>query len=287
MLQQHNSKGGLQLRSIEDMTMALVFRQAWRIQRNPASMLARKWIAKYGRNWFDQCLRGNKPTTRASYGVRSILGSVWSMRKGVRRTVGNGENIKVKEDWWVGKGKLDSNCLMGQFRVQEGIRLSELISQEREWKVNKVWNAFEKSLAKQVLAIHIPKEANEDGFEWFHSKNGDYSVKSGYWYRIKKIREQDRGMQSQEGMDVFWVKWWKRKIFPKWKIFVWKILNGCIPVRVNLRKRNIQVSAACPLCNKGEETQEHLFRDCEVAIRVWKESHLGIKASEGKYVGIK
>lgn len=64
-------------------------------------------------------------------------------------------------------------------------------------------------------------------------------------------------------------------MFPKWKIFIWKVINNAIPTKQNLRRRHIDVSPACVFCGK-EESLAHLFRDCELSMRVWKSCSLGI-----------
>ncbi|KAJ0600251.1 putative reverse transcriptase zinc-binding domain-containing protein [Helianthus annuus] len=43
-------------------------------------------------------------------------------------------------------------------------------------------------------------------------------------------------------------------------------------MRVNLRRRIVDIiSVMCPFYNEFEETVEHLFSTCSVAIRVWTE----------------
>ena len=74
----------------------------------------------------------------------------------------------------------------------------------------------------------------------------------------------------------FWKKFWTLKFWPKWKFFYWKLANGALATRVNLRNRNILSEAPCPLCGLNEESVTHLFKDCEITRRIWACSNLGI-----------
>ncbi|XP_021989893.1 uncharacterized protein LOC110886407 [Helianthus annuus] len=43
-----------------------------------------------------------------------------------------------------------------------------------------------------------------------------------------------------------------------------------LPTRTNLRSRNVEItSVLCPFCDDFEETVDHLFTACSVAMRVW------------------
>ncbi|XP_021995848.1 uncharacterized protein LOC110893033 [Helianthus annuus] len=50
----------------------------------------------------------------------------------------------------------------------------------------------------------------------------------------------------------------------------WRRNLDRLPTKVNLRRRNVDIpSVMCPLCGDYEETVDHLFTTCSVAIRVW------------------
>ncbi|KAJ0520465.1 putative reverse transcriptase zinc-binding domain-containing protein [Helianthus annuus] len=63
-----------------------------------------------------------------------------------------------------------------------------------------------------------------------------------------------------------WCKW----VPSKCNILVWRAEMGKIPSCLPLRDRNIQVeNVSCSLCNGCDETAEHIFSSCPVAVRVW------------------
>ncbi|KAL1208233.1 hypothetical protein V5N11_034949 [Cardamine amara subsp. amara] len=62
---------------------------------------------------------------------------------------------------------------------------------------------------------------------------------------------------------------WSLKIAPKLQVFLWKILQGSLPIGENLIKRGMTTSSNCFRC--GElETIPHLFFECQFAKRVWE-----------------
>lgn len=69
----------------------------------------------------------------------------------------------------------------------------------------------------------------------------------------------------------------------KQKTFLWKILNGALPIGSERKKRNLGERHHCPLCYDKDnhesahlETLEHLFRDCSFASHLWKGCSLGL-----------
>ena len=57
----------------------------------------------------------------------------------------------------------------------------------------------------------------------------------------------------------------------KVNIFVWRVLQGRIPVREELDKRGIDLdSKLCPCCDSAAETCSHSLVMCNFAMSVWE-----------------
>jgi hypothetical protein len=56
---------------------------------------------------------------------------------------------------------------------------------------------------------------------------------------------------------------------PRVTFFTWTAVLGKMLTMDNLRKKNIIVMEWCCMCKKSEESIDHLFLHCEVAIEVW------------------
>ena len=63
---------------------------------------------------------------------------------------------------------------------------------------------------------------------------------------------------------------WCKALPRKVNIFMWRLRLDRLPHRLNLSRRGIDInSILCSVCNKGMESNEHLFCSCEVAFNVW------------------
>lgn len=52
-------------------------------------------------------------------------------------------------------------------------------------------------------------------------------------------------------------------------MFIWKILNNGLLTNDERKRRGLAESAICPLCNSGDETIDHLFRQCDQVKDIW------------------
>ncbi|XP_021857781.2 uncharacterized protein [Spinacia oleracea] len=63
-------------------------------------------------------------------------------------------------------------------------------------------------------------------------------------------------------------------------------MHDALPVRACLRQRGINVPIACPLYNKEAKTTDHVLLKCELPVRVWKSSNLGLNIASDPTIGI-
>ena len=72
---------------------------------------------------------------------------------------------------------------------------------------------------------------------------------------------------------IAWV--WKVVAPPKIQVFffffVWLCLHNSVPTRDVLGSRGLNIDPMCNLCQRGNETIEHLLRSCEVVQRFWQD----------------
>ncbi|XP_071727165.1 uncharacterized protein [Rutidosis leptorrhynchoides] len=63
----------------------------------------------------------------------------------------------------------------------------------------------------------------------------------------------------------------RNKLLPqKINIFIWRVLYGRIPTRVELDKRGVDLdSILCPLCNLHTESIEHILFQCTLSTSIW------------------
>lgn len=130
------------------------------------------------------------------------------------------------------------------------------------------------STATHILAMDLPHLASPDFQFWRGNLHGQYTIKSGYWWL------QSRGIQN---VNHFWKEFWRLPCLPKWKMFMWKLLNNALPTSHAIVRRTITTLANCLFCADHLENPEHLFRDCHVTRHVWQASLLGIRVNVHEY----
>lgn len=55
---------------------------------------------------------------------------------------------------------------------------------------------------------------------------------------------------------------WNLKIPPKIKNLMWRAATGCLPTKVQLRSKHVNVCHLCPMCNSEPETICHALLYC-------------------------
>lgn len=88
--------------------------------------------------------------------------------------------------------------------------------------------------------MRIPSTKIGDDYNWENFSHGNYSIKSGYWW-----------ISCPNNANNDSSKLWSQNFWLKWKIFHWKLANGALASRVNLKKRKIPNESPCPLCENN------------------------------------
>ena len=76
-------------------------------------------------------------------------------------------------------------------------------------------------------------------FIWLHTKNGEYTVKSGYQIaRLIQKQEKDLGECSKlAGGSHIWKYVWRMKVTNKIRVFAWSACQNILPTCENLFRR--------------------------------------------------
>ncbi|CAL1358763.1 unnamed protein product [Linum trigynum] len=276
-------EGGMRFRDHHSFNIALLGKQVWNLINNPESLVARVLKAKYYPNTdILQAQLGSNP----SYTWRSILAAQKAVKEGIRWRVGNGSDINIWSDCWVAGAK-EANYRLTTPKPNSGglTRVIDLIDHEkREWRDNMLQNFFNMEDRMKIRAIPIHRQPAKDILVWSMERKGCYTVKSAYSQLIKKRDttvfqeettaegEEKVGDQNYEVYDPMdWARLWKLMIPPKIKIFLWRLAHEILPTNKNIESRNKEAAVECPFCHL-EETHNHIFRECQWAIRIWSSS---------------
>ncbi|GJZ73768.1 RNA-directed DNA polymerase, eukaryota [Tanacetum coccineum] len=114
------------------------------------------------------------------------------------------------------------------------------------------------NMGVELVLIRTPR-----GKEWkCELIQGEFSVKSlSEWIERRHVR-REAGITKLE---------WNTLVPRKVNVFIWRALNGRIPVRNDLDKKGIDLdSILCPCCENVLESVDHCLVTCEKALYIWE-----------------
>ncbi|KAA3460000.1 reverse transcriptase [Gossypium australe] len=234
--------------------IAILAKQGWRFIKNPKSLVAQVFKAKYFPN---SDFLNSQLGSRHSYAwrTRGIL------EKGLIWRVGTGSSISIVNDVWV-PDLVNSSSSVNKVEV--------LINrQTREWNREEIEYTFGADEVDKILRIPLAQSPHDDFLVWRGEPTEVFSVKSTY----KLLQSLDPIAYAVHfSYFDFYKKLWSTELPTKIKINTWKVSWNYIPTRVNLSLKKLASDSSCPRCSRESETLSHLFKDCSVSVDMW--SHL-------------
>uniref|UniRef100_A0A803QBL9 RNase H type-1 domain-containing protein n=1 Tax=Cannabis sativa TaxID=3483 RepID=A0A803QBL9_CANSA len=92
-------------------------------------------------------------------------------------------------------------------------------------------------------------------------------------YRHSQQRKEDD--LQLVGSD-FWGKLWRLKVLPKVKDLLWRAASNCLPTKVQLRHRHVNIDSIFPVCSLDSEIILHHLVECSFARACWVNTRLGV-----------
>jgi len=102
-------------------------------------------------------------------------------------------------------------------------------------------------------------DTREDKITWTLENSGEYSAKSAY-------EVQFAGQITSNYPVLIWKIWAP----PKCKFFVWLLLQDRPWTAARLQLRGWKNNYFCALCERNQETAQHLFFECTYSRSVWQ-----------------
>ncbi|XP_023639555.1 uncharacterized protein LOC111830929 [Capsella rubella] len=262
-----NSKqlGGLGFRDVQDFNTALLAKQLWRLMEAPDSLFAKVFKSRYYRNSDPMApIRTYSP----SYGWRSIISARSLVYKGLIKRVGSGESISIWTDPWI-PAQFPRPALSNGPVMDPSLQLTQLIDrQNNSWRQDLLQVHFDPSEVSIINAIPVGSNPGEDSLGWHFTKNGKYTVKSGY-HIARMVDPLCAKVVFGPELSPLFAKVWKVQCPPKIRHFMWQVVSGCISVAANLRRRGINIDPSCVRCGHPIETANHAVFECPPARQLW------------------
>lgn len=268
------NRGGLGLREIDCFNLAFLARQGWRILSQPHSLLTRCLKARYfPRCSFLQAKLGYSP----SYSWRSIIKGGCIIRDGAKWTIRDGRSVNVLGYPWIPNQPFLTHPSPSSLVLQDIHVVRDLFAEDGlGWNHNLIAHVFSPQVASKITSIPISSTTQSDCVRWTYTKDGAYSVKSGYWIarKLKDASSSNSSSASSSRDNWRWV--WNLHLPPKIGIFAWRCLRGILPSKSLLIKRGMNIDPICTCCGLEQETMEHIFRDCNWTSFFWRACPLRI-----------
>ena len=96
--------------------------------------------------------------------------------------------------------------------------------------------------------------------------NGMFTVKSAYFDAKQVLGKMVHPTNNRINA---WKIIWKANVSPKVKFFVWRMVQGILPIGTSLMKKGIQTGNSYPVCGFLGETLSHVFLECKLSKEIW------------------
>ncbi|KAL8475516.1 hypothetical protein ACS0TY_028246 [Phlomoides rotata] len=239
--------------------------QGWRLIQDEHLLLAKVLKARYfPRGDF----RGATLGHGSSYTWQSILEGWRVLEQGLVWIIGNGQRVKIFEDPWLYGGG-NPTISLGVHPFLHNNTVAALIDPVNGgWDMDSLRELFTEDWIARIIAILPPRTAYADSLAWRFTKDGVYSVRSGYHDALTGL-----GAGYVDG-DV-WRRVWGLNVIPKIRVFIWRVLHDILPMSINLTCRFVDVDTLCSRCGVEVESAEHALRDCSWVHAYWSSTSFG------------
>lgn len=264
---------GMGFRDLNLFNIALLAKQGWRILKEPQLLLSQVLRAKY---FSKSSLMEAKPGYRPSHAWRSILQGMQLIKQGLRWSVGDGNTIKAWHDPWLSNPPRPARCIGSP--LNDSLPVSGLMKPTlNDWDDTKLQEQVHPEDIPLIKKMRLRLVKAPDVPTWIFTKDGQYTVKSGYHQLFKPNAESS---PDNSHINALWKHIWAFNIPPKIKHFWWRVLQNALPVADNLARRRIRTLSDCIFCGEANESIIHLLFHCRLAKEVWKLSPLQMETGQ-------
>ncbi|XP_013745772.2 uncharacterized protein LOC125608181 [Brassica napus] len=130
--------------------------------------------------------------------------------KGLRRTIGTGEDTLVWQDPWLPDETARPPTITHDY--DPNLRVYDLIDPvEKEWDNSKLRSLLHPNDIPLVRSLNLKRNPGRDGYCWNLTTSGKYSVKSGYMLARSKPDEDTEFRNQLPSLNPLKEKIWKAK----------------------------------------------------------------------------
>ena len=260
------SCGGLGVRSLSKMNIALFCKWCWRFANERDSLWRLVIGTKFGEGdggWNSNDIRGGYGT-----GLWKDISKEWiTFSQNATSSLGNGRRLRFWKDPWCG-GTALCNAFPTLFNLvaHKDARVAEVWDSSRVdggWSpvFERPFNDWEmEEVERFLLILHNKKirPSQEDCLILKETRPDGFAVKLMY-----------RKLMHSPPTDFLWHSIWNPIVPPKLGFFAWEASWGKVLTLDQLKRRGITLVNRCFLCEEEEETIDHLLIHCSAAKMLW------------------
>ena len=153
----------------------------------------------------------------------------------------------------------------------------------RSWKAEVVKEIFLPYEAEIILGIPLSLRSPTDSLVWGATKDGRYTVRSGYHFLLNECHQNEPGPSDSTKMTQLWNALWSLHIPAKTRLFLWRACHNSLPTRSNLHHRHILEDPRCGSCTNQPETTIHALWQCKTIQPMWQSIPWGQTLSKTSY----
>jgi len=188
----------------------------------------------------------------------------------VRWKVGSGSRILFWEDKWTGDRSLKEAypwLYANTYNKDKTISKYGKWDNDRwEWILSWIrhWFEWEKPQIETFLEEIDTKTLVRGRSDIWMRNHGEDMI-----YTVKSVYNLLQGSCPSDKKQFF-EDFWRVKVIPSTKFFVWRtILNG-VPIMINLRHRRVFLNnVSCVMCGEQDKTINHLLITYKVTTNIW------------------
>jgi len=271
--------GGWGIKNLQCFSQSLAAKLAWRLisfDNLWTTVTKRKYIDPLSMT--DWIRLPSKTCNHSSVVWKAVASSVNIIEKGLAWSVGDGTQIRLGRDPWIGcSERFSLSQGLAEVLKEKGLLTLNQVADPRTtsiwnqgWKhgidlqLDEEWLEEWDSYRNDLLNSSVRLSDSPDVLRWIFAQNGIYSPKMGY-----------KWLMSQKGWEnpSWWAKpLWKLKGPAKTRLFFWCALLQKVLTWEFLQRRGRIGPGWCPLCKSSAESVHHLFLSCPFNTSLWAET---------------
>lgn len=187
---------------------------------------------------FMKASRGSHP----SWAWSSLLEGRKIIGRGAKWQIGNGQCVKIWSDNWlptpITSCPKPTTIIVGPIPTMVVFLID---STSLSWRLNEVEHFVSQEDACLIKYIPLYGHLEEDKRFWPWTKDGNYSVKSGYnWTKSHSFSSSRVSKHSSHQIDnKVWKLIWNIRAVPKVNNFLWRAITNAIPTKLSLFCRKV------------------------------------------------